>query len=34
MLSTRQIVLGKWLGTFRAVPFFAVLPVVVAFGSA
>jgi ABC-type transport system involved in multi-copper enzyme maturation permease subunit len=34
MLSTRQIVLGKWLGTFRAVPLFAVLPVVVAFGLA
>ncbi len=34
MLSTRQIVLGKWLGTFRAVPLFAVLPVVVAFALA
>jgi ABC-type transport system involved in multi-copper enzyme maturation permease subunit len=34
MLSTRQIVLGKWLGAYRAVPLFAVLPVVVAFGLA
>ena len=34
MLSTRQIVLGKWLGTYRAVPLFAVLPAVVAFGLA
>ena len=28
-LSTRQIVLGKWLGTFRPVPSLAVLPVLV-----
>jgi ABC-type transport system involved in multi-copper enzyme maturation permease subunit len=28
-LSTRQIVLGKWLGTFRHVPSLAVLPVLV-----
>jgi ABC-type transport system involved in multi-copper enzyme maturation permease subunit len=28
-LSTRQIVLGKWLGTFRHVPSLAVLPVIV-----
>ena len=34
MISTPQIVLGKWLGTYRAVPLFAVLPVVVAFGFA
>jgi ABC-type transport system involved in multi-copper enzyme maturation permease subunit len=34
MISTRQIVLGKWLGTYRAVPLFAVLPVVVSFGLA
>ncbi len=34
MLSTREIVLGKWLGTYRAVPFFAVLPVVVSLGLA
>ena len=34
MISTRQIILGKWLGTYRAVPLFAVLPVVVAFGLA
>ncbi len=33
-ISTPQIVLGKWLGTFRAVPLFAVLPVVVSFGFA
>jgi hypothetical protein len=29
-LSTREIVLGKWLGTFRLVPSLAVLPVLVA----
>ena len=34
MLSTRQIVLGKWLGTYRAVPLFAILPTVVSFGLA
>lgn len=28
-LSTREIVLGKWLGTFRLVPAMAVLPVLV-----
>ncbi len=28
-LSTRDIVLGKWLGTFRQVPLLAVLPTVV-----
>jgi ABC-type transport system involved in multi-copper enzyme maturation permease subunit len=28
-LSTRQIVLGKWLGTFRLVPSLAILPVIV-----
>ncbi|WZO96269.1 ABC transporter permease [Isosphaeraceae bacterium EP7] len=28
-LSTRQIVMGKWLGTFRLVPWLAVLPVLV-----
>ena len=28
-LSTREIVLGKWLGTFRLVPSLAVLPVLV-----
>jgi ABC-type transport system involved in multi-copper enzyme maturation permease subunit len=28
-LSTRAIVLGKWLGTFRLVPLLAVLPVLV-----
>lgn len=28
-LSTREIVLGKWLGTFRMVPALAVLPVLV-----
>ena len=28
-LSTREIVLGKWLGTFRRVPSLAVLPVLV-----
>lgn len=28
-LSTREIVLGKWLGTFRLVPALAVLPVLV-----
>ena len=28
-LSTREIVLGKWLGTFRRVPLLAVLPVLV-----
>jgi ABC-type transport system involved in multi-copper enzyme maturation permease subunit len=28
-LSTREIVLGKWLGTFRLVPLLAVLPVLV-----
>ncbi len=32
MLSTREIVLGKWLGTFREVPLLAVLPAAVAFG--
>jgi ABC-type transport system involved in multi-copper enzyme maturation permease subunit len=33
-LSTRSIVLGKWLGTFRIVPLLAVLPVfVVSFGN-
>jgi ABC-type transport system involved in multi-copper enzyme maturation permease subunit len=31
-LSTRQIVLGKWLGTYRAVPLLAVLPAVVVAG--
>jgi ABC-type transport system involved in multi-copper enzyme maturation permease subunit len=32
-LSTREIALGKWLGTFRLVPLLAVLPVlVVGFG--
>jgi ABC-type transport system involved in multi-copper enzyme maturation permease subunit len=30
-LSTRQIVLGKWLGSFRRVPLLAVLPVLVLF---
>ena len=34
MLSTRQIVVGKWLGTYRAVPLFAILPAVVSFGLA
>ena len=34
MLSTREIVLGKWLGTYRAVPLLAVLPAAVAFGFA
>ena len=34
MLSTRQIVLGKWLGTYRAVPLFAILPTVVSLGLA
>jgi ABC-type transport system involved in multi-copper enzyme maturation permease subunit len=28
-LSTRAIVLGKWLGTFRLVPLFAILPTIV-----
>jgi ABC-type transport system involved in multi-copper enzyme maturation permease subunit len=28
-LSTRQIVFGKWLGAFRAVPLLAILPAVV-----
>ncbi len=28
-LSTRQIVIGKWLGSFRAVPLLAILPAVV-----
>jgi ABC-type transport system involved in multi-copper enzyme maturation permease subunit len=28
-LSTRQIVFGKWLGAFRAVPLLAVLPALV-----
>ena len=28
-LSTRQIVLGKWLGAFRVVPLLAVLPTTV-----
>jgi ABC-type transport system involved in multi-copper enzyme maturation permease subunit len=28
-MSTREIVLGKWLGTFRVVPWLAVLPVLV-----
>jgi hypothetical protein len=28
-LSTRQIVVGKWLGTFRLVPLMAILPVIV-----
>ena len=32
-LSTRQIVLGKWLGTFRLVPLLAVLPALVVLGS-
>jgi ABC-type transport system involved in multi-copper enzyme maturation permease subunit len=32
MLSTRQIVLGKWLGAYRAVPLLAVLPALVVFG--
>ena len=32
MLSTRQIVLGKWLGIYRAVPLLAALPAMVAFG--
>jgi ABC-type transport system involved in multi-copper enzyme maturation permease subunit len=31
-LSTREIVLGKWLGTYRAVPPLAVLPVLVVLG--
>jgi hypothetical protein len=29
-LSTRQIVIGKWLGTFRKVPLLAILPALVA----
>jgi ABC-type transport system involved in multi-copper enzyme maturation permease subunit len=33
-LSTRSIVLGKWWGAFRTVPRLAVLPGVLAFGSA
>ncbi len=33
-LSTRQIVLGKWLGTYRAVPLLAVLPAIVILGCA
>ncbi len=32
MLSTPQILLGKWLGTYRAVPLLAVLPAIVGFG--
>ncbi|WP_406696231.1 hypothetical protein V5E97_35110 [Singulisphaera sp. Ch08] len=32
-LSTREIVLGKWLGTFRLVPSLAVLPVLVVLSS-
>ena len=28
-LSTREIVIGKWLGTFRLVPLLAILPVLV-----
>ncbi len=31
-LSTRQIVLGKWLGTYRTVPLLTVLPAIVGFG--
>lgn len=33
-LTTRQIVLGKWLGTFRQVPLLAVLPGLVILGGA
>ena len=33
-LSTRQIVLGKWLGSFRQVPLLAVLPGLVILGCA
>jgi ABC-type transport system involved in multi-copper enzyme maturation permease subunit len=33
-LSTRQIVLGKWLGTFRLVPPLAILPGLVILGGA
>jgi ABC-type transport system involved in multi-copper enzyme maturation permease subunit len=33
-LSTREIVLGKWLGTFRLVPPLAILAGVVVFGAA
>ena len=32
-LSTRQIVLGKWLGTYRVVPPMAILPALVVFSS-
>ncbi len=31
-LSTRQIVLGKWLGAYRTVPLLAVLPAIVVLG--
>jgi ABC-type transport system involved in multi-copper enzyme maturation permease subunit len=34
MMSTPQIVLGKWLGTYRAVPLIAALPAVVSFSLA
>jgi ABC-type transport system involved in multi-copper enzyme maturation permease subunit len=33
-LTTREIVLGKWLGSFRVVPALAVLPALVILGSA
>jgi ABC-type transport system involved in multi-copper enzyme maturation permease subunit len=33
-LSTREIVLGKWWGAFRVVPWLAVLPTVLVFGAA
>ena len=32
MLTSREIIVGKWLGTFRAVPLLAVLPAAVASG--
>ena len=28
-MSTTEIVIGKWLGTYRVVPFLAILPVLV-----
>ena len=31
-LSTNEIVIGKWLGSFRLVPALAILPVLVVFG--
>jgi ABC-type transport system involved in multi-copper enzyme maturation permease subunit len=31
-ISTRQIVLGKWLGTYRMVPAFAILPALIVIG--